>query len=297
MNKSIHQFKAAVILLLLFSIHIFAQFDLLDEENDHYRNKGYILLSGEQSGDYESNTYLVTDDVIIKAGQTLTFFPGTKLHFKKNTKITVEGTFICQGNNSEPITLTKLANSDYFIALEDKLPALWHGIEVAKSAQVEISNASIMYSKSGIMLDDTAKLIVLNNVKFSNNKYHNLKIGDKVITAVDDTVFSFNSAVNPHKVSSKKINKRERKRKTKVALRIIFGTVTAAGAVLAGYYHYKANDYKDKYNKTEDTPSVDKYREDTQSARIIGNIGIGVCAAGAVGLVITIPIGKKGESQ
>ena len=291
--------RAAVILYLLVT-QVIAQYDPLKEENDFYREKGYVLLSGEQYGDYETNVYLVTEDVIVEKGKTLTFFPGTVVLFKKNTRICVKGNLICQGNKEGSVTLKKLDNDKYFYKLEPELPALWHGIEAAESAQLEISFTYIMNSKSGIAANAAFKLIILDTVKFSGNKYHNLKIGDSVVSVPDDKFISFNSEVKPYKVvlcSKEKEGGKKKERNWKIPVRIILGSTVLAGAVVSGIFHYRANDYKKQYEESTVTAETDRLREETVRNRLIGNIGIGVSAAGAVGFVVTIPLGKKGERQ
>lgn len=288
-----------ILLVYLLVNQIIAQFDPLQEENNFYREKGYTLLYGEQNGDYESNVYLVTDDIIIEKGENLTFHPGAVILFKKNTRIQVKGSLICQGTKKGAVTLKKLDNSKYFYELEPELPALWHGIEVSEQGQVEISHTYIKNSKTGITANATPRLIIFDNIKFNENRYHNLKIGDNIIPTPDNVFISFNSTKKPYAVVTPSGNKRAKKkmqRNWKLPVRIILGTVSIAGAAMAGYYHYKANDYKKEYKNSNDTPTTDKLREDTKRTRLIGNIGIGVSAVGAVGFTITIPIGIKGEA-
>ncbi len=289
-----------IAVMLYICIHrVTAQYDPLKEENDFYREKGYVLLSGEQYGDYESNVYLVTDDVIIGKGRTLTFYPGTVVLFKKNTKLIVKGNLICQGNKKGPVTLKKLDNGKYFYRLEPQLPALWHGIEAGESAQLEIRFTYIMSCKFGIAANTAFKSIILDTVKFSGNKYHNLKIGGSVLKVPDNKFVSFNSESKPYKVTPCKEDKtagmRETGKKWKVPVRIILGTAALAGAVIAGIFHYRANDYKKQYDESTFTAETDRLRKKTKSNRLVGNIGIGISTAGAVGFAITIPLGKKGD--
>ncbi len=290
-----------VILSFFLISQVMAQYDPIKEENDFYRKQGYILLAGEQNGDYESNMYLVTEDVVIEKGQTLTFYPGAVILFKKNTRITVKGTLICQGNKKGAVTLKKLDNNKYHYPLEPELPALWHGIEASESAQLEISHTNIMDSKSSITADATFKSIILETVTFSGNKYHNLKIADRIIKTPDDECLSFNSEVKPCKATlciNEGDNKKNKTGKRwKLPVRIILGTTAFAGAVIAGVFHYRANEYKKDYDASTVPAETDRLHDETKSSRIIGNIGIGISAAGAVGFVITIPLGKKGDRQ
>ena len=66
---------------------------------------------------------------------------------------------------------------------------------------------------------------------------------------------------------------------------------------MAGVFHKRANDYYDDYKLPNPPDEVAKLREKTKSNRLKGNVGIGVCAAGAIGFVITIPLGRKGEQE
>lgn len=291
--------KYCFVILFISTAQTAAQFDLIEEENEFYRKQGYILLAGEQSGDYESNMYLVTDDIIIKKGQTLTFYPGTVILFKKNTGITVNGTLICQGNLSGAVTLKKLDNEKYFYTLEPELPALWRGIEVLESAQIEMRHTTFMNSKSGIEAAATIKSAILESVTFIGNKYRNLKIGGDIIAIPDETCVSFSSDITPAKVvfcsGAKGTGKTVPPKRWKLPVRIILSTVTLAGAVMAGVFHYRANDYHSQYEKTRDSNKAVTLRDDTKKNRLLGYIGVGISAAGAVGFVITIPLGRKGE--
>ena len=158
-----------------------------------------------------------------------------------------------------------------------------------------------MNSKFGIEANEAFNSIILDTLKFSGNKYHNLKIGDSVVAVPDDKFISFNSEVKPYKVvlctGGKRAGMREPEKKWKIPMRIILGSTALAGAVVAGIFHYRANDYKTQYDESNVPAETNKLREKTENNRLIGNIGIGISAAGAVGFAITIPLGKKGERQ
>jgi hypothetical protein len=297
MNHHTKSVLQRVFLLIMWCImNVGAQLSPEDEEKAFYEEKGYMLLYGKQYGDYPSNVYLVTDDVIVEKGQTLTLYPGTVVLFKKNTRIDVHGSLICQGKRDGSIILKKLDNKDYFYTLETDMPTWWHGITAAESASVEISYSYIQQSKFGIEADKACRSIILDTVKFSDNRYQNLKIGDMAIAIPDEKFFCFNSETKPFKVSlgleKQKPVKEKRPRTWKTPARIIFSSIALGGAAALAVFEYRALDYKDQYNNSGFTPETDRLREKTEENILGRNIAFVVTAVGAVGFGITIPFGK-----
>lgn len=297
-GNKIQRYKStiSIIVIILFPGLIFSQLSSEDQENAFYRQEGYMLISGEQYGDYPAHIYLVTEDVIVDTGQTLVFYPGTIVLFKKNTGIIVKGSFICQGNDQGTVILKKLDNDKYFHPLKPHMPTWWNGINVAPNAQVELSHTRISESKFGIEADAEVKAILLDSVVFKENRYYNMKIGDSITVLPDDQCISFNSELQSSVIIDNKevklITKRDRGH-WKIPVGIVLGSTVVIGASVAAYFHNQALVYHNKAKSDTDSATFEYHVDLQKDKELKRNISMVIASIGAVGLIITIPLGRE----
>jgi hypothetical protein len=270
----------------------FAQANAADEETEYYRSKHYIPIKGEQDSDYPRGVYLVTNDIVIKKGKTMTFLPGTLVLFKKDTRITVDGRLICQGNPNGTITFGKLANEKYLIPLDEGVDARWDGIFVTDSGSVEISFTYITGSKYGLENDQANGTILLDTVMFKDNKFQNLKIGGSRIRVPEGKFVFYSSRTgNPYdgmKIAGGRLSGENKKRTNwKIPLRIGCGAVALGGvAVYAAEMLAASDNQKKSDNATNQNDAVD-YLTKADNAAALGNSAGIIGVLGAIGFSVT----------
>ncbi|MBN2090412.1 S8 family serine peptidase, partial [candidate division KSB1 bacterium] len=105
---------------------------------------------------------LVTGNLTVNAGQTLTILKGTTVKFNTNKKLIFNGIIAADGTSSQPINFQASSSS-------------WYGIEMNASATGSISYSTIQDAACGIRLYATA--INIEHCNFHNNvigiKYEN----------------------------------------------------------------------------------------------------------------------------
>ncbi len=74
------------------------------KDDDNNTNSGNVI-SGQFSGN-QSGTFIVTDDIEVPAGQTLTLAPGTVLMFQDSVKMLVRGRLIAEADSVHMIRFT-----------------------------------------------------------------------------------------------------------------------------------------------------------------------------------------------
>ncbi|NOX18297.1 MAG: hypothetical protein GXO87_08450, partial [Chlorobi bacterium] len=130
-----------LIILLLFQLSLFAQ----------------TSVSGNQSGTWTSanSPYLVTGEIIIPAGQTLTIEPGVEVNFQGHFKLAVDGTLIAAGTETDSIFFTT-----------DNVAVGWSGIRLTESQTGSaLAYCGIKYGKTslGDFPDQHGGGVMMNN--------------------------------------------------------------------------------------------------------------------------------------
>ncbi len=259
------------IFCILFSS--FAQTNMLkQEEIDYYQTSGIQpFVSNEQDGDYPGGTYLVIHDLIIEKGKTMTLYPGTKILFKKDTRLIIKGLLICQGKYGEPIIFDKLDNNAYFNPIDSAVDTKWDGIYVSDSATLEMKCTEIRDSKYGIVAKRQAAGLILDSIQFNNNKYHSIRFGTELPDVPENKLLSIvwsgldnqdpeiniigenNSSIRfvpTRKVPSIKLDASFKNLMTKKHTRLTTEIAAVVGAAVgvSGYYIYKH--YYSLYNSS-----------------------------------------------
>lgn len=251
----------------------FAQSNHLNQEEiDYYQTNGIQpFISTEQDGDYPAGTYLVIHDLTIEKGKVMTLYPGTKILFKKDTRLIIKGLLICQGKYGEPIVFDKLDNSTYFNHIDTWVDSKWDGIYVLDSATLEMKCTEIRDSKYGIIAKQQAAGLILDSIQFNNNKYHSIRFGTELPDVPENKLLSIvwsgldnqdpeinvigenNSSIRfvpKRKVPSIKLDASFKNLMTKKHVRLTTGIATVIGAAIgaSGYYIYKH--YYSLYNSS-----------------------------------------------
>lgn len=148
----------------------------------HYRNNGIqLLINGIQEGDFSPGTYLIPHDIMVEKGKTLTIFPGTTILLIQSAMMVVNGRLICSGTAESPVVFRRLANELYPEPLDSRLDTRWDGIYLPDSAILEMKNTIISDSKYGVVVSGKDVSMRLDSVRFYNNKFQNVKIGERML--------------------------------------------------------------------------------------------------------------------
>lgn len=113
--------------------------------------------------------YLVTADIYVPSGKTVTIEPGVILHFKNFTGMHVEGRLVAQGSALSPIVFTSEYDSENRIDTQMlPNPYDWNGIYIHESGIAsELSHCKVAYSVYGI--SSMTKFIKLEECAFAHN--------------------------------------------------------------------------------------------------------------------------------
>jgi hypothetical protein len=124
----------------------------------------------------EKGPYLITSDVYVPAGKTVTIEPGVVLLFKNFTGVHVQGTLNLHGTPEKPVIFTS-ENDRRFNpgARLNPNPYDWNGIFIHDDAiGTDLQNFEISYSVYGI--NTLTKFIRITNGAFHDNGRANLTI-------------------------------------------------------------------------------------------------------------------------
>jgi hypothetical protein len=247
-----------LVCLFLFPLSVVAQKDI---EIKFYRDNGIQpLINGAQDGDFAPGTYLIPHDIMIEKGKIMTIFPGSTILFTQNAMLVVNGTLICAGTTEAPVVFKKLDNQQYFEPLDPRVETRWDGIYLPDSANLTMSKTIVSDSKYGIVISGKDVSMTFDSVRFVNNKFQNVKIGERMMKILPNTPIVFRypeqegvfipPAVvqNATETIQQKRNQSHKTAYPKV--RMSMGALGGVGllAGVAGYVLYNKSDEKDQSN-------------------------------------------------
>ncbi len=94
--------------------------------------------------------YLIYNDLIVEKNNTLTIEKGTKIYFKRNTRLIVNGNLIIEGTLDQPVKMQGERLEDIYY----DVPGQWVGIQLTKHSKVHnINYAHILNAIIGIQAD------------------------------------------------------------------------------------------------------------------------------------------------
>ncbi|MBD3288943.1 TonB-dependent receptor plug domain-containing protein [candidate division KSB1 bacterium] len=155
-------------------------------------------VKGIQSGlwSFGNSPYLITDDIIIPKGLTLTIEPGVIINFDGPFRIIVAGGLVAKGKSVEPIIFT--SKYDPIYGLEEKshqnysLGYDWYGIDFIDSSDDFLSileYCTIRYSKFGIQCHNALPLI--KHIYFDEIFSSSIKINGNEIPIQQEINYSY----------------------------------------------------------------------------------------------------------
>jgi hypothetical protein len=227
-------------------------------------------LSGVLPPMIEKSVYLVTGDIFVSPGSSVTVAAGTIFLFREFTGIHVQGVLYVNGTDAEQVIFTSVNDSAYVTNTTVKAaPYDWNGIDIYDGAPgTTISFCRIQYSVYGIR--SQTEYVKLDNLHFSNNGKSDFTIKSerKEVTdpfsysfeyksvAVDTPVVAqtvsentFDKSVKTQKPSlgaDPTIQKKRGNRGARVFFRLTGLALTLGGGALTAYYgneYLKAQDH------------------------------------------------------
>lgn len=117
----------------------------------------------------EKGIYLITGDVFVSPGSTVSIQAGTIFLFKEFTGMHVQGALYAIGTENEPLVFTSANDSTYILNSAVKAaPFDWNGIDVYDGAiGTTLNNCRFQYSVYGVR--SQTEYVKLENVRFSSN--------------------------------------------------------------------------------------------------------------------------------
>lgn len=117
----------------------------------------------------EKGVYLITGDVFVSPGSTVSIQAGTVFLFKEFTGMHVQGVLYAVGTEYEPLVFTSANDSSYLLnAVVNAAPFDWNGIDVYEGAiGTTLSYCRFQYSVYGVR--SQTEYVNLENARFSSN--------------------------------------------------------------------------------------------------------------------------------
>jgi hypothetical protein len=229
-------------------------------------------LSGNISGitlEQTGNPFIVTDNLTIPEGKSVTIKEGCVFLFKPFTGLIVDGSLKAEGTLQNPVVFTTV-NDGKYNQKADQLPNPfdWNGILIsAKASQVNLSNFVLEYSVYGIK--SMKEEFSINNGTFNQNGQFHLTIKEAIKPVAEGLPYSYGTN-RPSTQSDPLSTKR---------LPLILGTTGAIcgiGAVSSTVVFFKErSDYS-----SETSPSQQQSSRSTMTAALVagGVLGVATCA-------------------
>jgi hypothetical protein len=264
---------------------------------------GQRYLTGELSGVYPADDYIITGNIHVLPRTSLRFEPGTTLRFENFTGIVVRGKLICKGTILRPIRFT----SSRDILSSPIMPESfdWNGIKITPEASmVCLEFCTISYSTTGVEIALKTTPVILKEVTFHHNGSNalirereqipadeNVPVSYQWLPSTDDSSALDDSVVvpTPNAPSVKKAHAKPARPpiQWKKPVLCATGGLTIAGGLFSGAAYGLAYKYSRDYRHEKDPdlkrPLADK-RDNWLNASAIG---LAVTCVSAVGFTLT----------
>jgi len=244
---------------------------------------------------------IVTEDIVVNAGDTLRFTPGKKLLFDGYTGITVKGHLRVVGTREQPVVFASVNSTKNAATSFD-----WNGIEITDGGSAEFIHSVISNATSGITAENAQSLTLTECIFKDNGQWH-LSIAGEIQDVLDGEPYSLRlplpppavipspaeftapeSAATAPTVATEQIKDKDSRR----AWRWVLGGVGTAAAIGGSVSLYRADTIKKDYHAYKEgngdfdaaTPEerqqrFDKLRKDHKTAQTLGWSLFGAAAA------------------
>jgi len=257
---------------------------------------GLTSLSGSLPETVEAagGPYLVTGNVVVPPGKTVTIEPGVSLLFKNFTGLQVHGTLIATGTLEQPIAFTSEHDNKHGSVTSDPpAPFDWDGITVTEnSVGTTLEHCRIAYSVYGI--NALTEYLTIRNCVFEGNAKTALTIkGDKQEVA-KGVPHSYEPLGEMPQVAP------EGPSPLRIALRTSSIAVFVVGSAIGVWQGIAYADAESRFEELNDDARLSNLRnpviieewndmKEKRDANLLGTIlGFGGAAVGAVTFTITL---------
>ena len=265
-NKGNPQFMQKHLILLLTFLSTFP----LYSETSLSGKLGNMLI--ERVG----NPFIVTDNIVVPEGKTLTIAEGAILLFKPFTGLIVEGSLVVEGGLANPVIFSTENDPKYNLTSKQlPNPFDWNGILITPNAKhVKLSNFVLEYSVYGVK--SQKEEFIISNGTFTRNGQFHVTVNDAIKNVVDDIPFNFGKEQTVKTELKEKNAYSGAKGRWRKPVGIGLGVTGLAALGAGGYFLYLSNDYDSKYvgagTQKQANDFIDKKNSSLTTA--------GICAVG-----------------
>jgi hypothetical protein len=147
-------------------------------------------ITGELSGVYPTDDYVITGNIYVLPRTTLRFEPGSTLRFENFTGIIIRGELICKGTILRPIKFTSSRDVPNSRIMPESFD--WNGIKVMPEAiNICLEYCTIAYSTTGLEIASNATPVILKEVSFFHNGSTSLTREREMVNVVENAPISF----------------------------------------------------------------------------------------------------------
>jgi hypothetical protein len=272
-----------------------------------------VHLTGAISGNYPADQYLISGDIAVPRGMTLSFAPGSVLRFGEYNGIEVHGRFVCKGTPQQPIIFTSANDVSRAATLPEAFD--WNGIKVApEAAGISLEQCTIAYSTFGLNVESNATPVLLKNVAFLHNGSASLTREKKMIPVQETSLITLHwpetgvtaveaggqgepgepkAEVKPAKalLDSVGADKTKSRRHGRQLRRIAFGAAAAGSGIVGILFQAASNTrYRDyKADHSYDAAQHDREWQSVRNAEKMRNVFYTLAGACTAAFVISIP--------
>lgn len=226
----------------------------------------------------KNGVFIVTSDIYVPSGKTVTIKPGTTFLFRNFTEMHIEGRLIAEGTPDLPIVFTsefdQTCNPGSTLRAN---PYDWNGIFIHEGGLgSSLAHCSIRYTVYGV--NSLSKYVKFDQVTFTENGRSDLTI-EGTRQPVSDKPYSYALTINDAKKDGIPVNILMDPRAKKRTIMRYGGFSLAAGGISMGIWSLVLLDHdqkeldalSDKRVIDQDSPIVAKQAADWEKARSARN--------------------------
>ena len=266
------------------------------ESPPDFRSLGFLTLKGEQEGEYDRADYIVTEDVVIKAGDTMSLMAGTKIYFYEGAVFSVHGTLLCKGSSSAPVSFLRFPFESKIRSAESSRS--YHGLVASGSGCISLFHTVVADSELYIVSNRDNAKILLDNVVFHSSVNSSINIGGKTVRFPEQVPVFYPDTTRNTAVEQKVelgLPEERRKQRWKIPVRITSGAMLFAGAATWWYYNKEAEKYYQEYHRSKDPRDVTSHYEKNHTSITYRDISACVAAFGGLAFTVTFFFGGSGK--